>query len=630
MHKSTGKNHPQFNKVFEFQKSPDWRLPETVYSSPTFKIQKLQDMKRELNTVKGKLSQFDLAEWSSHTQRRDLAGYVIGQLKKKIRPELLTQAWCKFYEILNKFPVIDDNLQYLKTLHLCEAPGAFVCALNHYLVKNHPDTIWEWQANTLNPYYEGNSHSHMIADHRLISHTQNHWLFGLDETGDLLQYYNHEDIVRKINSKGKVNLVTADGSINCMSDPGEQETLVGFLHYCETLTALAVLEKRGSFVLKIFTVFENSTLCLLYLLNCAFDKTFLFKPATSKSGNSEVYLICLGYNGFDMLSPLWHNLTIPYHNGFFQPNLSMFSVLEIPENFIYQVNTACTNFFLERQISTINDNIHFYLCPNEEDQYNLHNCKIQIANLYIQIYRLSAINKKYRIVPYFNVHWKLQSERSNIKQILCLKDCNVLDYISIKLGKRINFVNTTNFASTKVLDELMLYLKNYEITRKRTAESLYNKAMNKLSKSVITININSFTLTPYYLYQKKLLFSFKTAIQHRKHIFLINIPIHTHFLAALWCIIGSLFETIYCGPGWCLFYSCIETKLNIVNNLLSDFENVYENTSHRTFYCDIINLFPSNLFCNDLNYVTQFLNVYNTFQIPIYEQKVIEYSGEFS
>ncbi|XP_066254327.1 cap-specific mRNA (nucleoside-2'-O-)-methyltransferase 2 [Euwallacea similis] len=622
MHNSTGKGHPQFNKVFEFQRSPDWKLPDTVYSSPPFKSQKLQDMKHELNIVKGKLSQFDLAEWSSHTQRRDLAGYVIGHLKKKVQPELLTQAWCKFYEIVNKFPVIQDNLHCLKTLHLCEAPGAFICALNHYLVKNHPDSIWQWQANTLNPYYEGNSDSHMIADHRLINHTQNQWLFGLDETGDLLQYYNHEDIVSKINSCGKVNLVTADGSINCMCDPGEQETLVGFLHYCETLTALAVLEKGGSFVLKIFTVFENSTLCLLYLLNCTFKKTFLFKPATSKSGNSEVYLICLEYNGFDMLSPIWHNLTIPYQNGFFQSDLSMFSLMEIPENFICQVTTACTDFFLEKQISTINDNIHFYLYPNEEDKHNLHNCKIQIANLYIKIYRLSAINKKYRIVPYFNVHWKHQAECLSMTQFLCLKDCNILDYVGIKLGKRIDFVNTTNFASTKILDKLMLHLENDVITRKKTAKSLYNIAINKLSKSVIIININSFTLIPYYQYQKKLLFSFKTAILHRKHIFLINVPIHTHFLASLWCIIGSLFETIYCGPGWCLFYSCIETKLNVVNNLLSNIENVCDNTSNRPFDCDIINLFPSNLFCNDLNYITQFLSVYNTLQIPVYEQGV--------
>lgn len=55
----------------------------------------------------------------------------------------LLQAWCKFYEILKNFPIIPDgNIQdkMLKSLHLCEAPGAFVCSLNHYLVSEYPNT----------------------------------------------------------------------------------------------------------------------------------------------------------------------------------------------------------------------------------------------------------------------------------------------------------------------------------------------------------------------------------------------------------------------------------------------------------------------------------------------------------
>lgn len=38
-------------------------------------------------------------------------------------------------------------------------------------------------------------------------------------------------------------LVTADGSVDCMSDPGEQETCVEHLHYCELITALSVLSE---------------------------------------------------------------------------------------------------------------------------------------------------------------------------------------------------------------------------------------------------------------------------------------------------------------------------------------------------------------------------------------------------
>ena len=75
----------------------------------------------------------------------------------------LTQAWCKFYEILSSYDIIQRGL-YAKeakpftSVHLCEAPGAFVTSLNHFM-KTHGrlrNLTWNWTATTLNPYYEGN------------------------------------------------------------------------------------------------------------------------------------------------------------------------------------------------------------------------------------------------------------------------------------------------------------------------------------------------------------------------------------------------------------------------------------------------------------------------------------------
>ena len=66
--------------------------------------------------------------------------------------------------------------------------------------------------------------------------------------------------------------VTADGSLNCADNPGEQEATVAHLLYCETVSALLLLKAGGSFVLKTFTTFECHTLCLLYLLACCFSE----------------------------------------------------------------------------------------------------------------------------------------------------------------------------------------------------------------------------------------------------------------------------------------------------------------------------------------------------------------------
>jgi len=47
--------------------------------------------------------------------------------------------------------------------------------------------------------------------------------------------------------------------------------------------------------LQIFTMFEHSTLCIMYFLGAFFQEVHAFKPATSKPANSEVYLVAKGF-----------------------------------------------------------------------------------------------------------------------------------------------------------------------------------------------------------------------------------------------------------------------------------------------------------------------------------------------
>lgn len=78
----------------------------------------------------------------------------------------------------------------LRTFHLCEAPGAFVCATNHFLQTEWPpvgrggaaregaraalcarrQVDWEWRAMTLRAGEPG-----AIEDDRLLAHTADNW-----------------------------------------------------------------------------------------------------------------------------------------------------------------------------------------------------------------------------------------------------------------------------------------------------------------------------------------------------------------------------------------------------------------------------------------------------------------------
>ena len=51
------------------------------------------------------------------------------------------QAWCKFYENARSFILVPPtvvNTQCLNSVHLCEAPGAFITSLNHFLKLHNP------------------------------------------------------------------------------------------------------------------------------------------------------------------------------------------------------------------------------------------------------------------------------------------------------------------------------------------------------------------------------------------------------------------------------------------------------------------------------------------------------------
>ena len=48
--------------------------------------------------------------------------------------------------------------------------------------------------------------------------------------------------------------------------------MVARLQLCELVAALSVLGQGGSFVLKVFTMFEQTSVCLIYTLCCLFNQ----------------------------------------------------------------------------------------------------------------------------------------------------------------------------------------------------------------------------------------------------------------------------------------------------------------------------------------------------------------------
>jgi len=285
-----------FNKIYLIEQGDD-KNANLAYMKKDAIAQyqeKMMRLKAELNEVKEKLDTVDIEKWRLHTSTHHKCGFITKVLRQKAKGELVTQAWAKFSTILHTFELMPEQMDKgdkVSTLHLCEAPGAFITCLNHFLSTNYNGVQWKWCGQTFNPYYEGNDMKEMVLDDRFIAETFGNWDFGPDFTGDLMTMKNLEHFRAKYANQ-RLHLVTADGSVDCSGDPGEQEVLVSMLILWEVVTALSVLSDEGNFVLKIFTVFEDFTISLLAFLVDVFENLTLIKPGPSKPGNSEVYVVC--------------------------------------------------------------------------------------------------------------------------------------------------------------------------------------------------------------------------------------------------------------------------------------------------------------------------------------------------
>lgn len=126
-----------FEKKFTYKPNCDWKLTSELHNMiDKWNIDDLMKLKLDLNSLKDRLSDKDIVRWHKHTTYMNIAGDVINELRQYIRPELCTQAWCKFYEIVSTFDLVNLKGDSFNSVHLCEAPGAFITCLNHFLVSS--------------------------------------------------------------------------------------------------------------------------------------------------------------------------------------------------------------------------------------------------------------------------------------------------------------------------------------------------------------------------------------------------------------------------------------------------------------------------------------------------------------
>lgn len=198
----------------------------------------------------------------------------------------ISRSYFKLREIIYDLDISCEG----KVACLAEAPGGFIQSLLD-MFHDRIDMIYGITLKSDNkdiPFWNQG----LINDNKL------HISYGDDGTGDL---YNSKNLLHFINDveKSSCSLVTADGGFDYSEDFNKQEYASYKLIYSEVFLGLSLLKNGGTFICKIFDIFTIHTIGILYLLYISFDELSLIKPVTSRLTNSEKYVVCKGFKGYD-------------------------------------------------------------------------------------------------------------------------------------------------------------------------------------------------------------------------------------------------------------------------------------------------------------------------------------------
>ena len=291
--------------------------------------------------------------------------------------------------------------------------------MNHYLKQQLSNEYQlNWLATSLNPYYEQNDcYTDTLIEDCFIEQTFDNWYFGTDNSGNIQQSNFHRSFKnafeRKLiddrnkgnrsSSRTNVNLITGDGGMRNIEQPELQEINSFNLILNEAMVALNCLSNGGCLILKVFSFFECRTVCLIYSLVCLFEKVHLFKPVSSKEGNSEIYLVCINYllnKNVDLVEQMTRRFNRSKHETpslVNVPNVILFKKEIIPAQFLDQL-IECANLFSQHQTNSIERNIYLFEKNDKRFYFKYKRIQAEINAKFRRLVNLRPIKIKDQII----------------------------------------------------------------------------------------------------------------------------------------------------------------------------------------------------------------------------------------
>ena len=247
----------------------------------------------------------------------------------------ISRSFFKLKEIIIHFNIIKND-EYINAFCMAEAPGGFIQCLQDYKINTIYGTTLLSKIDKDIPKW----------NHRISRYKNIELLYGIKQNGDICDLKNILSLINTI-QKDSLYLITGDGGFDYSNDYNKQEINSLPLIYSEILLALNLQKRGGCFICKIFDIFDEKTIQLVYFLSLQYHKFYIYKPCMSRLTNSEKYLVCIDYKGYnkDKINQLIH--------GFKNKDLN----IQVDSNFYQQIHLY-NQKYIQNQVMNINNGIH--------------------------------------------------------------------------------------------------------------------------------------------------------------------------------------------------------------------------------------------------------------------------------
>lgn len=289
----------------------------------------------------------------------------------------ISRSYFKMVEMFNNFNIGDNfSSNNINSFHLAEGPGGFIEAMattrNNSNDKYYGMTLIEPTNNNVPGWKKSE---------RVLSKYPNITVeTGIDSRGDLYNKDNLEYCYKKY--ANTMDLVTGDGGFDFSIDFNKQEAFAIRLIFSQISFAITLQKPGGTFILKIFDMFLESTIELVYLLSTLYKNVIITKPYTSRTANSERYIICKNFKLSSSEKPYkkFHEIFKILSKIDMSKNyISKFFNFKVPYYFINRIE-ECNAILGQQQIENINYTISIIENKKYADKIeqikrnNIHKC----------------------------------------------------------------------------------------------------------------------------------------------------------------------------------------------------------------------------------------------------------------